>query len=187
MESAMGREQLDDVLKAADLEGLSRLPPNNLDKKFPFEWVAALQAASEAVYGERTGRGMNLRVGKMCFEKGLKEFEPVLGIADLPMRLMPLNMKFRVGLEVFARVFNQFSDQVVHLSEEINTFYWIIDRNPVCWGRQTTEPCCQLAQGILEESVFWGTGGRRFRIEETECKAVGAKACVFKIDKKPLE
>jgi predicted hydrocarbon binding protein len=44
-----------------------------------------------------------------------------------------------------------------------------------------------LAHGILEESVFWGTGGRRFRIEETECIAVGAKACVFKIDKKPLE
>lgn len=188
MESAMGRERLDEVLATAKLEQLkTRLPPNNLEKKFPFEWVSALQVATETVYGDRTGRSLNARIGRLCFEKGLKEFEPVLGIADLPMRLMPLNMKFRVGLEVFARVFNQFSDQVVRLSEEVTTFYWIIERNPVCWGRQTTEPCCHLALGILEESVFWGTGGRRFRIEETDCIAVGAKTCVFKIDKKPLE
>jgi len=187
MESAMGRERLDEVLKAAKLESLKKLPPNNLEKRFPFEWVSSLQEATESVYGERAGRSLNARVGRLCFNSGLKEFEPVLGIADLPMRLMPLSMKFRVGLEVFARVFNQFSDQIVRLSEEEGGFLWIIERNPVCWGRQTTEPCCHLALGILDELVFWGTGGRRYRVEESECIAVGAKACMFRIDKKPMD
>ncbi|MBI4631293.1 MAG: hypothetical protein HY740_06170 [Chloroflexi bacterium] len=57
----------------------------------------------------------------------------------------------------------------------------------MCWGRKTTEPCCQLAGGILEESIFWGTGGKRYKVEETDCIAVGAKACVFRIEKVPLE
>ena len=166
---------------------LFRSPANNLEKKFPFEWVSGLQEATERVYGERAGRSLNARIGRLCFNSGLKEFEPVLGIADLPMRLMPVGMKFRVGLEVFARVFNQFSDQVVKLSEEDNDFLWIIERNPVCWGRRTTEPCCHLALGILEESIFWGTGGRRYQVEETECIATGAKSCVFRVDKRPLD
>jgi len=187
MQTAMGRERLDEVLRVSELTSLKKLPPNNLEKKFPFEWVSGLQAAAEAVYGERAGRSLNTRIGRLCFNNGLRDFEPVAGIDDLPMRLMPLNMKFRVGLEVFARVFNQFSDQVVRLSEGIGNFVWIIDRNPVCWGRRTTEPCCQLTVGILEELTFWGSGGRRFKVEETECVAVGAQACIFQIDKKAMD
>lgn len=187
MEAAMGREQLDEVLKAIGLEPLRKLPPNNLERKFPFEWVSALQEGTEKVYGERAGRALNARVGRLCFNSGLREFDPILGIADLPMRLMPLSMKFRVGLEVFSRVFNQFSDQVVKLGENAEEYLWIIERNPVCWKRQTTEPCCYLALGILEESIFWGTGGRRYKVEESECIAAGASSCIFRIDKRPLD
>ena len=100
MENALGREPLNEVLKAANLDALQKLPPNNLDKKIPFELVAALQEATEKIYGEREGRELNRRVGRLCFNSGLREFSPVLGIEDLPMRLMPISMKFRVGLEV---------------------------------------------------------------------------------------
>ncbi len=187
MESAMGREPFLEVLNAAGLAQLQKLPPSTLERKFPFEWVAALQEATERVFGERAGRNLNARVGRLCFNSGMREFAPVLGIADLPLRIMPVGMKFRVGLEMFAQVFNQFTDQVVRLSDEGNDFLWIIERNPVCWGRHTAEPCCYLALGILEESIFWGTGGRRYKVEESECIAVGAKACMFRIDKLPLD
>ncbi len=63
----MGRERLDEILKVAGLETLQKLPPNNLDKKLPFEWVSGLQEATEKVFGERTGRGINARVGRLCF------------------------------------------------------------------------------------------------------------------------
>jgi predicted hydrocarbon binding protein len=39
----------------------------------------------------------------------------------------------------------------------------------------------------LEEAIYWGTGGRRFRIEETECVAAGAATCTFRIDKHPVD
>ncbi|MFQ5409085.1 MAG: V4R domain-containing protein [Anaerolineales bacterium] len=187
MEKELGRERLDEVLRAGNLTELQRLPPNNLNRKFRFEWVAGLQAATESVFGAKAGRKMNHRIGAACFNTGLKEFDPLLGIADLPFRLMPLGMKFRVGLDVFARVFNQFSDQVVRIQESEDSFNWIIERCPVCWGRETDAPCCGLAQGILEESIFWGTGGRRYQIEETQCVAMGADACVFAISKSPLD
>lgn len=188
MKRELGAERLLEVLKACGQESFSASPPlSNLDKRFPFEIVSGLQCAMEQVFGVRAGRLMNYRVGRGTLELGLKDFDPLLGIADMPMRLMPLGMKFRVGLDVFARVFNQFSDQVVRLTETNTTHHWIIERCPVCWGRHTDEPCCQLAGGLLEESLFWGTGGRRFRIEEIKCIAKGDPTCTFEIDKQPLD
>ena len=104
MRNELGAAQLLAVLRAAGHERLlSTMPLGNFDKRFPFQTVSDLQAATENVFGVRAGRQMNQRVGRGTLELGLKDFDPVLGIADLPMRLMPLGMKFRVGLDVFAR------------------------------------------------------------------------------------
>jgi hypothetical protein len=185
MQRILGDARFQEVLLVANLEHLDKLPPFNLDKQFPFEWVAALQAGTEQVFGARTGRNLNLDIGRECLNTGLKDFDPVLGIADLPFRLMPLGTKFRVGLDVFMRLFNTFSDQVVRLSSDSTHFYWRIERCPVCWGRQSDGPCCQLAVGLLQESIFWGTGGRRYHVQEIECVASGAAHCVIAIEKRP--
>jgi hypothetical protein len=188
MRQELGAQRLLEVLRAAGAERyLSTMPLGNFEKRFPFETVSALQAATEQVFGMRAGRQINQRVGRGTLELGLKDFDPLLGIADLPMRLMPLGMKFRVGLDVFARVFNQFSDQVVKLSETEQHHLWIIERCPVCWRRQSEEPCCHLAGGLLDEAIIWGTGGRRFKVEEIACVAAGAATCTFRIDKHPLD
>jgi hypothetical protein len=188
MKNQLGPDRMAEVLKVAGLNQLGTgWLPRNLDKRFSFETISALQEATEKVFGTRAGRYINYRVGRGTFELGLKDFDPVLGIADLPMRLMPLSMKFRVGLDVFARVFNQFSDQVVRLSETETHHLWVIERCPVCWKRQTDEPCCQLAGGLLEEAVFWGTGGRRFKIEQIACIAAGDSSCTFQLNKTPLD
>ena len=189
MKKELGVDRLTEVLRGAGQTQLANTGalPANLDKRFPFETVSALQAATEQVYGARAGRNMNYRIGRGTFELGLKDFDPILGIADMPMRLMPFGMKFRVGLDVFARVFNQFSDQVVKLSETDTHHLWIIERCPVCWQRQSDEPCCQLAGGLLEESIFWGMGNRRFEVKETLCIARGDPTCTFEIGKQPVD
>ena len=129
------------------------------------------------------GAELNKRVGHLCFNSGLREFSPILGIEDLPLRLMPISMKFR-GSEVFSRVFNQFSDQIVRLLSEEDDDLWIIERNPVSWDARPQSRVVNWVGGDLgEELIFGGTGGKRYKVEETDCTAVGAKACVLKIDK----
>ncbi len=188
MEEVMGRNGVNAILNLAHLKNLvNNYPPNNFDRQFSFEEVGALQQSLEAMYGPRGARGLALRAGRACFKYGIREFGPVLGIADLAFRLLPLGMKLKVGFEVFAETFNKFSDQVVRLGEERDRFRWIIDRCPVCWGRQTDEPCCHLAVGILQEGLYWVSGGKSFLVEETACIANGDKACVIVIEKRPLD
>ena len=162
-------------------------PAADLDHGFLFESVSALQLAAETIYGAEAGREFNRKVGRACLEGGLSEFNPLLGIADLPTRILPLGLKLHVGFDMFAMVFNRFSDQVVTLTENSKSYQWVIERCPVCWGRHTDAPCCNLAVGILEAGLRWASGGREFQVVEIQCVAMGAEQCVIDIPKRPLQ
>jgi predicted hydrocarbon binding protein len=188
MEEIMGRNGVNAVLNLAKLRRLiNNYPPNNFDRQFAFEDVGAIQQALEDMYGPRGGRGLALRAGRACFKYGLKEFGPVLGIADLAFRLLPLNMKLKVGAEVFADTFNKYTDQRVRLTDDEDQIYWHIERCPICWGRKSDIPCCHLAVGILQESLYWVSGGKNFSVQETSCIARGDEACTVVIEKRPLD
>ena len=76
---------------------------------------------------------------------------------------------------------------MVRISEDEKHWIWTITRCPVCWGRVTDDPVCHLAVGVLEEAFSWMSGGKKFRILETECKAKGDENCVILIEKAPVE
>lgn len=188
IEEVMGRNGVNAVLNLANLKHLiNNYPPNNFDRAFPFEEVSALLKALEDMYGPRGGRALAIRAGRSVFRFGLKDIGPILGIADLAFRIMPLNMKLKVGFEVFAEMFNKFTDQVVRLGEDEHVYHWIIERCPMCWTRQADSPVGALAVGILQEGLYWLTGGKNFHVEETECIACTARQGLFLIDKHPLD
>ena len=188
MEEVMGRNGVNAVLNLAQLKHLvNNFPPNNFDRHVTFAELGRLMGSLDQMYGPRGGRGLALRAGRACFKYGLKEFGPVLGIADLAFRLLPLHMKLKVGADVFSETFNKFSDQVVRLGEIEDRFLWEIVRCPVCWGRHTEGPCCYLAVGILQEALYWVSGGKNFEVYETTCVAQGDEACTIVIEKKPLD
>ncbi len=187
MDAMLGKAELDAILRAGGLtEYIDHLPPGDLELGFPFEHLGRLQAAVEEVHGAAAGRELNRRVGQLCLNNGLREFNPLLGIADLPVRMMPLSLKLHVGFDMFAMVFNRFSDQRVTLSEDHQHYYWVIERCPVCWGRHTDSACCHLAVGILQEGLAWATGGKRFLVAETDCVAKGDETCKIAISKRPV-
>ncbi|MGH2522025.1 MAG: 4-vinyl reductase [Anaerolineales bacterium] len=188
MEEVMGRNGVNAVLNLARLKHLvNNFPPNNFDRQITFSELGALMRSLDEMYGPRGGRGLALRAGRACFKYGIKEFGPVLGIADLAFRLLPLNMKMKVGADVFAETFNKFSDQVVELREEEDRFIWRITRCPICWERRVDVACCHLAVGILQEALYWVSGGKNFEVQETTCTACGDEACTIVIDKKSLD
>jgi len=188
VEEVMGRNGVNAVLNLAGLGHLiDNYPPNNFATQFSFQAFGSIMQALDDMYGPRGGRALAMRAGRATFKYGLKEFGPVLGIADLAFRLFPLHMKLKIGADVFAETFNKFSDQRVRIVENNTDLLWTIDRCPVCWGRTSKEPCCHLAVGLLQESLFWVSGGKNFAVEERECIARGDTSCVIVIDKQPLE
>jgi predicted hydrocarbon binding protein len=188
MEDVMGRHGVNATLHLAGLHHLvDQYPPNDLQPGFGFEELAAIQATLDDLFGKRAGRGLAHRTGRETFKYALSEFMPVMGIADLAFRPLHLGLKLRIGLQVFAETFNKFTDQIVVLDDEHDRHIWSITQCPVCWKRMSQEPCCQLAVGLLHESLSWVSNGRKFVVWEESCIAVGDPACTIHILKAPLD
>lgn len=187
IEDVLGRNGLNAILNLANLpERIDNLPPVNFDRQFNFENLSAIMASVESYFGPRAGRGLALRSGQACFKYGLREYGPLLGVSDMAFRLLPLGTKLRTGAEMFATAFNKFSDQRVRLDESQEAIYWHIECCPICFNRKSDDPVCHLAVGILQEALYWISGGKNFFIEETTCIARGDSTCTIEIQKKPL-
>jgi predicted hydrocarbon binding protein len=187
MEEVIGKSGVEAILRLAALEGLvQNYPLAKMDRTFPFESVGQMQAALEQVYGPRGGRGVALRTGRSCFKYGLKEYGSMLGLTEMAFRLLPLPAKLHTGAKVFAELFNKHTDQKVRIEETDKQIFWHIERCPLCWGRQTDGPACHLAVGLLQEALYWLSGGKVFNVEETACIAHGGTICTLVIDKTPL-
>lgn len=187
MEEIMGVNGLDAVLGLSSLENSIRYPLlARSSQAFPFEVISLLQNALELAYGPHGGRGTALRVGRACFKYGLKEYGSMLGLTEMTFRLLPLPMKLHIGAKAFADLFNKYTDQKVHVEETETQILWHIELCPLCWERKAKEPICHLAAGLLQESLYWLSGGKIFKVEETACIARGDAACTFVIDRTPL-
>jgi predicted hydrocarbon binding protein len=188
MEELVGHNGMIAVLGLANLrQRLNNLPPNDLDLAFSFEEMGRLQGALESIYGPRSGRGLALRIGRACFKYGLREFGPLLGCMDLSFRLLPLETKLRTGADLFAEIFNRYTDQRVRIEEQESCFLWHIERCPVCWQRHSDSAVCHLAVGLLQEALYWASGGKSFHVEETACIAKGDPICTILIEKQSLD
>ena len=187
MEEVMGRTGVNAVLKLASLSPLiENYPPDDAKLEFPFTTVSGLTEMLEQVYGPHGGRGLALRVGRACFNYGVRQYGTQMGLTEMAFRLLPLPAKLQAGANAFAELFNKFTDQQVRVEEEDGKIFWHIDRCPLCWERKTHDPVCHLAVGLLQEALYWVSGGKVFNVEEKTCIAAGDKVCTIEIDQSPI-
>lgn len=187
-EEVMGYNGMHALLKLAGYEHYAQVPPpNNSDKQFPFTAIGGLTGALLRMYGPRGARGVAHRVGAVCAKHGIREYASMMGIADLTFQLLPLSIKLSKGVNAFAALFNDYTDDVVRLEETPDMLYWHVERCSVCWGVQSEAPCCHLAVGLLREGLAWLSGGKDFQVEEQACIAAGDPTCTIAITKVPLD
>ncbi|MBK9211003.1 MAG: 4-vinyl reductase [Anaerolineales bacterium] len=187
MEEVIGQSGVESILRLASLEKfVQKYPPSRADRSFSFDDVGSVQNALEKKYGPRGGRGLALRAGRACFTYGIKEYGSILGLTEMAFRLLPLSTKLHTGIKAFADLFNKHTDQKVRVEEKEDQIFWHIERCPLCWQRKADEPVCHLAVGLLQEALYWLSGGKIFNVEETACIARGDGACTIVIDRVPL-
>ncbi len=188
LEEVLGGAGLDAVLKLARLSYLSEsYPPANFNPGLSFLNTSRLLDAVDELYGPRGGQQLGLQAGRLCFSHGVKDFGALLGVADLLFRVLPLKLRLRLGLEVLAEIANRYANERVRLAADAQAFYWIADTCGLCWDRRTTYPACSLRIGLIQETVYWVSRGRRFAIEEISCVGMGAASCTVAIGKSPLK
>lgn len=187
MEEVVGKNGLNHVLNLmgrGDLIG--NYPPFDSKMDVSFATIGGLMTQLENAYGPRGGRGLATRAGRVAFKYGIREFGQQIGLMETAFRLLPLNAKIRMGGQALAELFNNETDQRVTIKEGEGKLLWVIERCPLCWERHAEDAVCHLAVGLLQESLYWLSGGKIFNVEETLCIAKGDPACTIEIGQTPL-
>ena len=184
----LGEKGINALLNLVGLsEYIGNLPSDDIKKAFPFTHVASLQHGLYDMYGSKGARVFATRGGEETFQHSLDKYDKVQRAAQAAMSLGSTEMRVRAGLLFFSKFFNAVSDQVVRIDDDDNNWYWIIERCPMCWERKADEPVCHLGVGVLNAASQWATGGKKFRITETSCTAIGDQDCIYTISKQVIE
>ena len=187
MEEVLGQTGVNAILKLGSLPSLiNSYPPDNNELKFSFSTLRSLTETLEHAYGPHGGRGLALRVGRACFNYGVRQYGTQMGITEMAFRLLPLPAKLSAGAAAFAELFNKFTDQRVRIEHDDGKILWHIERCPLCWERKAADPVCHLAVGLLQEALYWLSGGKVFSVEEKTCIAAGDESCMIVIDQTPI-
>jgi predicted hydrocarbon binding protein len=165
---------------------IDNYPQEDDKQKFPFEVLGRLQDSLEQGYGPRAGRGLALRAGRVFFSSGLRTYGPGLGLNDANFRLQPPDLKLTAVLRTMMDFFNHHTDQKVSLDEFDHKILWKVEHCPWCWERRVFEPVCQFSVGMLQEALYWVSGGKFYNVVEETCIAQGDSTCLILIDRTPL-
>jgi predicted hydrocarbon binding protein len=189
-EEVIGEKGLTVVLRDAGLERfIDNYPPEELTPSgnITFGDYASFNAGLYRFFG-RAAKSMLLRTGRLSSLRAIDQQGSAFGIAVLvASKVLPTATQLKIGLEKMQDGFRQLMDGMrLSYEDRGDKMIYISETCPMCAGKQADAPICWLFTGSLQESIHWLTG-KELEIIETECRAMGAPACVWEISKKPKE
>jgi hypothetical protein len=153
----------------------------------PGAGISGLHSLLQADYGQRGGQGAALRLGRASFRSAMPAWAGACGLSGTDFRLLPSPRRIRASLLALGVLLGDPFGAQISLAEDAACWTWRVNDCPACRGRVSGGPDCYLLAGVLQETLTWAGAGRVYRVRELECCAAGDAACLFQIDKKPLD
>jgi predicted hydrocarbon binding protein len=180
----MSASDFESALASADLSGsASSYPPDNMKKGFSFEQMSRLQERFRAALGASRMEELGIAAGAQIVADSLSQFTSVAAAAKIAMKVGSPDGKVKLGLEFFSKFFTSVSDEKIASSSDSSYWTWTVSRCAQCWGRQSHEPVCPLAVGMVRGVLNWISPETQFDLRESECIANGGRSCVILIAK----
>lgn len=192
-EEVVGKQGINVVLREAGLERvINHLPANELvaTGTFTFGDYANLNGALLNFFG-RAAKSMVLRIGRLSAKQGIDQQGAMFGIAALlASKILPYPTQVKLNLEAmrdgFVKVYGQAGQKPKLAIEDQGDSWAYLDYNCAnCAGKQSDAPMCWIHVGVIQEAVRWQTG-KEAVVTQTACRALGAEACVWAVNKAPL-
>ncbi len=192
-EEVAGKNGLGIVLRSAGLAHMiDHYPEEKLavSGTITYEEYANLNTGLLEFFG-RAAKSMTLRIGRISTRRAIDQQSALFGIAALlAAKMLSVSTQLKMVMEAQISGFKKLSQTVgevyvAQVEDRGDRFAFVIETCAMCAGKQADQPICHLYTGTLLESTKWLTG-KDFEVREVECRAQGAKACVWEINKTPV-
>ena len=193
-EEVVGKKGLHVLLRERGLERfIDNYPPEllKISGSITLGDYAQLCAGLLTFFG-RAGKSMVIRIGRLTSKYAIEKQSAVYNVAaKTAAKFMPSGLQVKLVLDSMVNGYNKLyaeNGQELHFSLEDRGDKWafISVECPLCAGKAADLPMCWGRIGTLKEALFWLTG-KDFDVEEVECRALGASACVWEVNKTPKE
>ncbi|MBI5033588.1 MAG: 4-vinyl reductase [Chloroflexi bacterium] len=194
-EEVAGKNGLSIVLRDIGLERLCNFQISDDDTKISrtitFGDYAHFNAGLLQFFG-RAGKSMILRIGRASTRQSLREGTAVMKLmTGVAAKMLPLPMQIKMVLEMQQKALRRMSETVgqhpeFSVADRGDRLIYALKDCMVCAGKESDEAMCTLVTGSLQHALVHVTG-KEFDVHEVECRATGASACIWEINKTPKE
>jgi hypothetical protein len=193
-EEVVGKQGLHVLLRQHGLERfIDNYPPEllKISGSITLGDYAQLCAGLLTFFG-RAGKSMVICSGRLTSKYAIEKQSGVYNVAaKTAAKLLPSGMQVKLVLDSLVNGYNKMyaeNGQELHFSVQDRGNHWafISVECPLCAGKAADQAMCWGRIGTLKESLLWLTG-KEFDVEEVECRALGAPACVWEVSKTPKE
>ena len=189
-EEVVGKQGLAIILRENGLERfIDHYPPENLvlSQDILSRDYSNLCTGLLKFYG-RAGKSVVIRIGRISSRFGVEKQGAVFNVAArTAIKLLPTASQIKSGLDNLQGGFRKlYKDSGCEFHVEIedrgDKWAYISETCPICAGKESDAHICWAWIGTLKEGLIWLTG-KEFDVEEVECRAMGAPACVWEVSK----
>jgi predicted hydrocarbon binding protein len=142
-------------------------------------------------YG-RAGKSVVIRIGRLSAKYAIEKQGTVFNIAArTAIKLMPLSSQIKTGLDNiqdgYRKIYKEGGTEIhLRIEDRGDKWAYIAEDCPYCAGKESDVHICWSFIGVLKEGTTWLIG-KELEIEEVECRAMGAPACIWEISKTAKE
>lgn len=183
LQEVVGVGAMKTIYRQAELPDLGEHPlPDTMDCEFSFADFARLFHSLCEVMGQRGGRSLSIRAGRICMRlSGLTFGTSPLSSTMPPVASTPDSDMLLVRLNRLSNFLNSVSDMrtLVCKREGQPGYEFLIRQCPICKDRTAEGSICGFFEGLLDEAVKEFSYKETYQVEETECMAAGSPACKF--------
>lgn len=192
MEEMVGKQDLRDILHNNDLARfIDAYPPEllKINRNITHQDYANLCTGLMNFY-RADGKNQSIRFGRLATKPAIAKQGKLFNMTvTTAVKFLPVSLQIKTALDSIKNDLEKIYQEIDHdvnVSIEDRGDKWAyIDKGcAVCAGKEADQPICWSWVGTLEESLFWLTG-KEFVVDQVECRAMGASACVWEIDKTP--
>ena len=186
IQEIVGYNGLKSILNYGHLERyIDEVPPQNEELEIPLEDLQKIYTCLGELFGSKGADSIELRVGRENARRALEDRPVMAKSIKLATRLIPEHKKMGFALQKYADDLQKnlpsgLDLPYVEVKEEDDCFFFTNKAHFESEGITSEKPVCKVSVGMLQYIMEWITG-HKHRVEETECRAMGHPADVFKI------
>jgi len=186
LEEIIGKAGVNAVLDQARLFRLMK-PSQKEVPHLELADFAEIQAALEALYGERGGQGTAFQAGRVSFHSILRDWGDEMGLYDPEFRLHSTVCKIEDGLRALAEKFSELFSGQVYVSEDETAWIWQVECESASINAQLMRSCDPFISGVLQEFTQWVAGGKHYLLHSVVRDDPGEESGCIRIEKQAID